>query len=77
VIAAQQPSMANKSYGFLWWLNDDNMYKDLPRSIYLADGFGGNFIVVDNEHDLVVVARWLEPSKLDEFIKLVISSIEK
>jgi hypothetical protein len=53
------------------------MYKDAPSSIYLAEGFGGNFVVVDNEHDLVIVARWLEPSSLNEFLKLVIASVEK
>jgi CubicO group peptidase (beta-lactamase class C family) len=77
VKAIQEPSFANKSYGFMWWLNDDNRYKDIPKSIYLAEGFGGNFIIIDNEHDLVMVARWLEPSKVGEFIKLVISSVEK
>jgi CubicO group peptidase (beta-lactamase class C family) len=77
VKAVQQPSIANKSYGFMWWLNEENTYKDVPKSVYLAVGFGGNFIVIDNEHDLVMVARWLEPSKVGEFIKLVIGSVEK
>ncbi|MBS1935338.1 MAG: serine hydrolase, partial [Bacteroidetes bacterium] len=62
VKAVQQPSVANKSYGFMWWLNADGRYKDIPKTIYMAEGFGGNFIIVDNEHDLVMVARWLEPS---------------
>jgi CubicO group peptidase (beta-lactamase class C family) len=77
VKAVQQPSDAFKSYGFMWWLNAEGMYKDAPSSIYLAEGFGGNFVVVDNEHDLVIVARWLEPSSLNEFLKLVIASVEK
>ncbi len=77
VSAVQQPSATNKQYGFLWWLNGTNRYEDVPKSIYMAEGFGGNFIVVDNEHDLVMVARWLEPSMLGEFIKLVINSVEK
>jgi CubicO group peptidase (beta-lactamase class C family) len=77
VKAVQQPSPANKSYGFMWWLNDEGMYEDVPKSVYMAEGFGGNFIVVDNDHDLVIVARWLEPSALNEFIKQVIASIEK
>jgi CubicO group peptidase (beta-lactamase class C family) len=77
VKAVQMPSSANKSYGFMWWLNEETMYKDVPKSIYLAEGFGGNFIVVDNEHDIVMVARWLEPSRLGEFMKLVIGSLEK
>ena len=60
----------------MWWLNETGRYKDVPKDIYLANGFGGNFIVIDNQHDLVLVCRWLEPSKLGEFIKLVIASID-
>lgn len=73
----QQPSTANKSYGYMWWLNADGRYKEVSKSIYTAEGFGGNFIVIDNEHDLVIVARWLEPAKLGEFIKLVVAAAEK
>lgn len=73
---ARQPSFANKEYGFMWWLNETERYKDVPKDIYLANGFGGNFIVIDNQHDLVLVCRWLEPSKLGEFIKLVIAAIK-
>ena len=43
---------------------------------YTADGFGGNFIVVDKDRDIVIVARWLEPSKLGELIKMVIGAVE-
>jgi len=76
VTAVQQPSLANKTYGFMWWLNSDNRYKDVPQNIYTADGFGGNFIVVDKGRDIVIVTRWIEPGKLGEFIKMVISSVE-
>ncbi len=76
VDAVQQPSTANKSYGFMWWLNADGRYKDVPANIYTADGFGGNFIVIDKDRDIVIVARWLEPSKLGEFIGKVIAAIE-
>ncbi|MDB5197861.1 MAG: serine hydrolase [Flaviaesturariibacter sp.] len=77
ITAAQQPSAANKEYGFMWWLNATDHYKDVPKSIYLANGFGGNFIVIDNEHDLVMALRWLEPAKLGEFLKLVIAAVEE
>jgi CubicO group peptidase (beta-lactamase class C family) len=77
VNAAHQPSLANRSYGLLWWTNDDNHLKDVSNKIYYADGFGGNFIVIDNEHDLVIAVRWLEPGKLNDFLKLVLSSIRK
>lgn len=76
VEAVQQPSAASKSYGFMWWLNADGRYKDVPAQIYTAEGFGGNFIVVDKDRDMVIVARWLEPSKMGEFIKMVIRAAE-
>jgi CubicO group peptidase (beta-lactamase class C family) len=76
VNAAHQPSTANKSYGLMWWTNEEGALKGLSKNIYYADGFGGNYIIVDNEHDLVIVTRWLEPGKLSEFVNLVINSIQ-
>jgi CubicO group peptidase (beta-lactamase class C family) len=76
VKAVGQPSAANKNYGLMWWTNQENALGNISKNIYYANGFGGNFIVVDNEHDLVIVARWLEPSKLGEFVRLVIRSTD-
>jgi len=69
-----QPSAANRSYGLMWWTNQENQLGNISKNIYYANGFGGNFIVVDNEHDLVIVARWLEPNKIGELISLVINA---
>ena len=74
VNSVNQPSAANRSYGLMWWTNEENRLGNVSKKIYTADGFGGNFIVVDNEHDLVIVARWLEPNKIGEFVRLVISA---
>ena len=72
VRAVQQPSDANPSYGYMWWLNKGSrMMADNNEDIYYASGFGGNFIIIDEEHDLVIVTRWLEPSKREEMIKFV------
>ena len=30
-----------------------------PASAFWAAGFGGNFVYVDREHDLVIVLRWV------------------
>jgi CubicO group peptidase (beta-lactamase class C family) len=75
VNAVHQPSAANKSYGLMWWTNEDNNLKDVSKNIYYADGFGGNYIVIDNEHDLVIVVRWLDGGKLGELVKLVVNSV--
>jgi CubicO group peptidase (beta-lactamase class C family) len=71
-----QPSAANRSYGLMWWTNQENQLGNISKNIYYANGFGGNFIVVDNEHDLVIVSRWLEPNKIGELVRLVISATE-
>ena len=67
------PSGPNPNYGFMWWLNTkgDRNWKKLSDKIYYAAGFGGNFIVIDKKNDLVVVTRWLEPSKIEAFMEKV------
>lgn len=71
------PSHPNVNYGYLWWLNKngDQHWKGLSEKIYYAAGFGGNFIVIDTENDLVVVTRWLEPSKIEEFMQKINASL--
>lgn len=73
---AIEPSKPNVNYGYMWWLNlkGDRHWDGLSENIYYAAGFGGNFIVIDKEHNLVVVARWLEPDKIGTFMKLVIGA---
>jgi CubicO group peptidase (beta-lactamase class C family) len=75
VEAAHQPSTANKDYGYMWWMNTTKKWKDVSSEIYFASGAGGNYIVVDNEHDLVVVVRWIDESKMGDFMNLVEQSI--
>lgn len=75
VNAVQQPSFANKEYGYLWWLNSTGKWKNVSTSVYYAAGYGGNYIVVDKEHDLLIVTRWIDDSKIGELVALVIKSI--
>lgn len=77
VNAVNQPSSANRSYGLMWWTNEEGRLGNISKKIYSADGFGGNFIVIDNEHDLVIVTRWLDPGRIKELVQLVISAIDK
>ena len=73
---AVTPSIPNASYGYMWWLNKKGRrhWEGLSENIFYASGFGGNFIVVDKENDLLVVTRWLEPSKLKDFMTIVNSA---
>ena len=71
------PSKPNPNYGYMWWLNQKGSrhWEGLSENIYYAAGFGGNFIVIDKENDLVVVTRWLEPNKIGEFMTKVNASL--
>ena len=63
---ATEPSPANESYGYMWWLSED---------LYYAAGFGGDYIIICPDHDMVIVTRWLEPSERPEFIRMVKDAI--
>ncbi len=71
-----EPSVANKNYGLLWWVNTDGHLGKLSKTVYAAEGFGGNFIVVDSKNDLVIVTRWLEPNKIGEMVDWVEKALQ-
>lgn len=77
ITEATTSSKANINYGYMWWLNKKGPrhWEGVSENIYYAAGFGGNFIIIDKENDLVIVTRWLEPSKIGEFVKKVIFSL--
>ncbi|MCC5907890.1 MAG: serine hydrolase [Balneolaceae bacterium] len=74
---APAPSDPNPSYGYMWWtLKGDTDWGDVPDHIYYAAGFGGNYIIVDNQNDLVIVTRWLDGGVLGEFVESVYKAME-
>lgn len=77
VDAVDNTSEANKTYGYMWWTNTGAPWKGVPESVYHADGFGGNYIVVDNENDLVVVVRWIGNNAIGPFMKMVTESVNR
>lgn len=74
--AARQPSAPNPSYGLMWWTNEKNELAGVSKNIYYANGFGGNYIVIDPEQELVIVTRWLDTQKLGELVKRVVEAVE-
>jgi CubicO group peptidase (beta-lactamase class C family) len=75
---AIKPSPAQANYGYMWWLNKkgtDRYWEGVPESVYYAAGFGGNFIVIVPEEELVLVVRWLEPNKMGAFVKTVLDAL--
>ena len=75
---ATTPSAPNPNYGHMWWLNNkgDRHWEALSEDIYYAAGFGGNFIVIDRANNLVVITRWLEPSKIASLMGLLQDAME-
>lgn len=75
---ATTPSIANNNYGYLWWLNKkggDRFWNGVPENVYYAAGFGGNFIVIIPDEQMVIVTRWLEPSQIGAFVKQVLNAL--
>lgn len=76
---ATTPTDIQPSYGYMWWLNTDRaQFPSAPATAFYANGAGStNIIYVDREHDLVTVTRWVDgPEHVDEFLRLVLASIQ-
>jgi CubicO group peptidase (beta-lactamase class C family) len=73
--AMRQPTRVQPDYGYMWWLNTDKKRISVaPASAFWAAGFGGNYIYVDQENDLLIVLRWVPA--LEEVVKAVMTAIE-
>lgn len=74
---AKTPTVPQPTYGFMnWFLNTDRKYYSAaPASAFVHVGNGTNIIYVDPDNDLVIVARWIENGKINEFIGKVTASL--
>jgi CubicO group peptidase (beta-lactamase class C family) len=74
---AKTPTIPQPTYGFMnWFLNTDRkLYPSAPASAFAHVGNGTNLIYVDPENDLVIVLRWIENGKIDEFIQKLNESL--
>ena len=53
------PCEKSAVYGYMWWLNAKRLlYPAASERAFAAQGAGGNVILVEPEHDLVIVTRW-------------------
>lgn len=74
---ALTPTASNAGYGVMnYFLNDDQeRFPSAPPTAYAHLGAGVNLVYVDPEHDLVVVARWIEQDALDGLIRRVLEAV--
>lgn len=76
VESVQRSSRAKPEYGYMWWNNSQETWEGVSQEVYYAAGFGGNYIIIDEENDLVVVIRWIDNSKIDDVMRLVQKSVK-
>ncbi len=74
---ARTPTAAQPTYGFMnWFLNTDKkLYPNAPANAFVHVGNGTNIIYIDQENDIVIVARWIENGKIDEFLQKIYASL--
>lgn len=73
---ATTPCALNPNYGFMWWLNTEKkQWPAAPEESFAALGAGDNVIYIDPVNDLVVVVRWIDRPKFNEFLGKVLASI--
>src|SRR3979490_913493 len=70
---------ANPEYGFMNWYNNrgGKLFPNGPAGAFAHIGNGTNAILVDPEHDLVAVLRWIERDQLGEVLARLIGAIER
>ncbi len=75
-----KPTMGSDgTYGAHFWLNANGKYPDVPRDLFSANGYQGQYVFVIPSKDLVVVRTGLseEPGfDINTFLKEIIAAIE-
>lgn len=75
---ARTPTVPQPTYGFMnWFLNTDKKYyPNAPATAFVHVGNGTNIVYVDQENNLVVVLRWIEDGKINEFMGKLYASLK-
>ncbi len=74
---ATKPSPVNINYGYMWWLpGGQTTIEGASESLFYASGMGGNYVVVDRVRDIVIVLRWVNPSKFPEVTGMIMNAIK-
>ena len=76
---ATTPTAAQPTYGFMnFYLNTDKkLYPNAPADTIAFLGNGTNIVFIDRKNELLIVARWIENGKIDEFLQKVYASFNK
>ncbi len=76
---SRTPTPAQPGYGMMnYFLNHDQKeVPAAPKTAFHHIGAGTNMIYVDQENDLVIVARWIPNGDKAELVRLVLESLSK
>lgn len=73
----RRPSSIHDGYGFLWWLNTrQQAWPGAPEAAYAAIGAGSHIVLIDPDHDLVLVARWIDQASVPELVARIETALE-
>jgi CubicO group peptidase (beta-lactamase class C family) len=77
VTLALTPTAAEPTYGFMnWFLNTGRKrLPPAPERSFAHLGAGSNIVYVDPDHDLVIVARWIEDKAFAGVVEKVLAAI--
>ncbi|WP_347172773.1 serine hydrolase domain-containing protein [Polaribacter uvawellassae] len=64
------------TYGGHFWLNAEGQFPDIPKNMFYASGYQGQFVFVFPDQDLVVVRMGLAHIDINGFLKGVLESIK-
>lgn len=75
---ATTPTAVQPGYGVMnWFLNTDRrLLPAAPASAFMHLGAGTNLVYVDAEHDLVVVARWIENDQRGALLERILGALQ-
>ena len=76
---SRTPTTAQPGYGMMnYFLNNElTEAPAAPKTAFMHIGAGTNMIYVDQENDLVIVARWIPNGNKAELVRLVIEGLKK
>ena len=76
---ARTPTPVQTTYGFMnFFLNTEQKpLPSAPATAFYHLGAGANMVYVDQENDLVIVARWIDSSSMDGIVGRVLKSMGK
>ena len=67
---------SNGTYGGHFWLNTEGQFTDVPKTMFYASGYQGQFVFIFPDQDLVVVRMGLAHININEFLKGILESIQ-